>query len=469
MNEKIFLFGTGAISNHYTKILTQLSIEIYGYIDNNIQRRGEFFWEKKVYGPDILNEVEDSLVAIACSDIRGVTAQLSQMGMKSRIVSLEHIIRRAVQNLKIEIKNERDFAFKTNDEQTVIIDNLGGKWGGAEDWAHKITFSLLKRGYTVAIIENTVSNCEKRLKENTTQVDKKGKGTYEIYLELVEFLMQRKPFVLFNIWSTEVLWAASYVKKRYPEEVKIICSVLNDNYGLYQRHCEWDDCIDFYFCISSRIKNNLMDLFGISQSRIYDRVPFIENINCTEREYHIDRQKPLRIGYPCRLTRVQKRADLLPRLIANLERRKVNYVLNIAGEGDYENEIVTYVKVNHLDKKVNFYGKLSREDLIDFLGKQDIYVNFSEYEGTSLTMLEAMKKGCVPIVTDVSGVDDFIENGKNGLVSSVGDIENIADHILFLDRNRNELKEYGRKCAAIVQHKCDLDAYMDFIEKLINL
>ena len=64
-----------------------------------------------------------------------------------------------------------------------------------------------------------------------------------------------------------------------------------------------------------------------------------------------------------------------------------------------------------------------KKELIDFLNEQDIYLNFSEYEGTSLTMLEAMASGCVPVVTDVSGVSDFIEDGVNGLVSDIGDLD----------------------------------------------
>lgn len=43
---------------------------------------------------------------------------------------------------------------------------------------------------------------------------------------------------------------------------------------------------------------------------------------------------------------------------------------------------------------------------------QDVFVNVSEYEGTSLSMLEAMGYGCVPVVTDVSGAREFIAQEK---------------------------------------------------------
>lgn len=468
MHKKIFLFGTGVISSNYTEILTQLSVEIYGYIDNDTLKWGELFWKKKIYAPDILNQIEDSTVVIACSDINGVIAQLSQLGMENRITSLEYIIRMRIQELDIGKRQKNDFAAKTSDEKTIIIDNLDGSWGGAEDWAHKVTYMLAKRGHNSYIIENTDSKPDVMLKEYTVQIDKKQKNIYEVYLNLVELLIQKRPFTLFNIWGTEVLWAASYVKKLYPEEVFIICNILNDNSRLYQRYYEWDDCIDLYLCISSRIRNNLMDLYKIGGKKICYRTPFIEEIISFRKEYNLNSHLPIRIGYPCRLSRGQKRADLLPGLIENLEKMKVTYELNIAGDGECEKEIAEYVKKNNLDKKVRLYGRLSRDNLLRFLERQDIYLNLSEYEGMSLTMLEAMARGCVPVVTDVSGVDDFIENKKNGLVSGVGDVGSIAEHIFFLEQNRNKLEEYGRKCAVSVPYKCDLEAYMSYIEKLID-
>lgn len=112
---------------------------------------------------------------------------------------------------------------------------------------------------------------------------------------------------------------------------------------------------------------------------------------------------------------------------------------------------------------------LSRAELINFLLQQDIYLNLSDYEGTSLTMLEAMACGCVPIVTNVSGVDAFINNLENGFISDIGDIENIANSILYLNINRTLLNEYGIKCAVIVSCRCDLTDYINYIEKLINI
>lgn len=467
MKKKLFLFGAGRVAKNYTKILEELFFEIYGYVDNNSNKWGTILYNRKIYAPEELKKETDIDIIIACTDVNAITMQLSQMGIQEKIVSIDYFIKQGIENIKIK-KNYINYSINNYGKKTIIVDNFNGTWGGAEDWSHEITSSLLMRGHNTLIIENTDSNIKNRLEAFTKQIERKNKRIDEIYLELIEWLIQKKPFILFNIWSTEVLWAASYIKKLYPDEIQIISSVLNDNSVLYQRQIEWHDYIDLYLCISTRIKNNLISLYGIDKKKVCYRVPFVKNIRNIEKSYYKNDNSSLKIGYPCRLTSTQKRADLLPRLIEKLEKKCVNYVCNIAGDGPYEKEIVSYINENNLCDKVRFHGKLSREELMDFLREQDIYLNFSEYEGTSLTMLEAMARGCVPVVTNVSGVDDFIENMINGLISDVGNMEDIANNILFLDKNREKIEDFSRKCVDIISNKCDLNEYIDYVEKLVN-
>lgn len=53
----------------------------------------------------------------------------------------------------------------------------------------------------------------------------------------------------------------------------------------------------------------------------------------------------------------------------------------------------------------------------------DISVNLSECEGCSMSMLESMSAGVVPVYTDVFSTRHFIEDGKNGFVVAYNDIE----------------------------------------------
>ena len=95
-------------------------------------------------------------------------------------------------------------------------------------------------------------------------------------------------------------------------------------------------------------------------------------------------------------------------------------------------------------------------------------MNVSEYEGTSLSMLEAMFYGCVPVVTDVSGAREFIADGKNGYICPIGDLPGISERIKSLATDRETLKNFGMKCYRMIQEKCNPDRYISYwMEKVL--
>ena len=108
VDRKLFLFGIGKIAERYTEFLRQLPVEIYGYVDNDINRCGTFFYDRKIYAPEILKEEEESAVLIACDDIEGITEQLTRMGVHNKIISLDHIIRKGLGALKPYKSNVRN-------------------------------------------------------------------------------------------------------------------------------------------------------------------------------------------------------------------------------------------------------------------------------------------------------------------------------------------------------------------------
>ncbi len=465
--EKLFLFGTGKIAKKYTQVLKQLPVEIEGYVDNNKSKWGTRFFDKKICSPDALGQALNPYILIACAAREEIVKQLEEMGLAEQVVSFCQILKCYNQILMDTAMAGFDQQVNTTPKASadgcIVIDNFYGNWGGAEDWCHVVASAFIEQGNKVFVIENKRQPYVERLDKNIIHIDTEEKNNYQIYQELVQMLMHIKPFILFNVWNSELLWAAATIKYTYPEEVFIISSVLNDDsYGEWQA---WEEMTDKYVCISSKIQRNLMERCGIKREKVCHISPFIEKIRVVNRRYSTEETEPVKIGYPCRLEKEQKRADLIPWLLADLESRKVHYVLNIAGDGSCEKEIEEYIEKNCLHQKVKLHGKLTKTELTDFLDCQDIYLNFSEYEGTSLTMLEAMASGCVPVVTNVSGVDDFIESGINGLIADVGDLEKIAEYIASLDQDRNMLAEYGHKCMNIVHEKCRLDKYIANIQK----
>ena len=70
------------------------------------------------------------------------------------------------------------------------------------------------------------------------------------------------------------------------------------------------------------------------------------------------------------------------------------------------------------------------------LEDHDAFIMTSAYEGMPNALLEAMGRGCIPVVTDIdSGIPEVVKDGESGFLISVGDIEQFSDRIAQLQRD----------------------------------
>jgi glycosyltransferase involved in cell wall biosynthesis len=177
----------------------------------------------------------------------------------------------------------------------------------------------------------------------------------------------------------------------------------------------------------------------------------------------LDSTKPICIGFAARIAKAQKRADLLIPLIQGLEEKHINYKLSIAGDGPYSPIIEEYVRENNISDRVHLLGQIDRENINDFWKEQDIFISLSEYEGSSLSMLEAMSYGVVPVETRVSGANEFIETGINGFICETGNVTQMLQYIFYLEQNRELFREFGSIGRETIRVKCNKEDYINYI------
>src|SRR5690606_40887156 len=75
------------------------------------------------------------------------------------------------------------------------------------------------------------------------------------------------------------------------------------------------------------------------------------------------------------------------------------------------------------------------------LFRSDVFIQCSDFEGTSNSMLESMAQGTIPVVTQTeSGLAGIITPGANGFLVQVGDMEAMAEVLcsLAVDSTRSE-------------------------------
>ncbi len=116
----------------------------------------------------------------------------------------------------------------------------------------------------------------------------------------------------------------------------------------------------------------------------------------------------------------------------------------IAGDGQEREKLEKEAKELNVEKSVRFLGSVPHEEMPDLLTKADIYVSTSLYDGTSVSLLEAMASGAFPVVTDIAPNREWIENGRNGFLFPAHDEFLLAKRILNAIHDK-ELLERGRK------------------------
>lgn len=452
-NIKTVLFGAGVYAKKYKALLEYLHIDFDFFTDNDSSKWGAILYGKPVIPPNDLQKFSDCQIIISSTHEIAIRKQLSDMGLSEYIVGLEDLYELCEQQMN-EFQVDH---IKLHSEKTIIVDMYEGiGWGGTELWAANLAYGLQKAGKKAILLGGT---------EQTSMGDRyeslvKRISGHETIMHMVDLIEKNLPCVFINNFAGCAFMAAIIVKRKYPKAVKIVSVIHNDNKSLFDAHMMLSEYIDRIFCVSNQICVHMQKQYDFCKERYFFREQPIETDISWIKDWNTE--KPIRIGYAARLVKQQKRADLLVDLISGLERKGLGYQFQIAGEGECAVAIEEYVAQNKLEGKVQLLGRLPKDKMNQFWSNQDIFVNVSEYEGTSLAMLEAMSYGCVPVVTDVSGAREFIEEGKNGYICSVGDLQNMTDRIKELAVDREKLKKCGMVCRSIICERCNPEEYINY-------
>ena len=117
-------------------------------------------------------------------------------------------------------------------------------------------------------------------------------------------------------------------------------------------------------------------------------------------------------------------------------------------------EHLTYI-IKHSAIK-NFFFLNARQDIRSLLKTMDIYVCTSKNESSPLSVWEAMSMEKAIVSTDVGDVGKFVNDGVNGLIVKVGNINNLAKSIKKLIEKPKLRKKFGKKSRQIAKNKLDI-------------
>lgn len=473
---KLVLFGTGDDCIKCLDILKMQGIVPDFFTDNNPSKWGTLLEGKKIIAPQELLNM-DCQIMISTSDFQEkIMRQLKEMGLYHRIIKYTPVFRQYIEKQAKTYVPENPVI---HENECILLDAfMGNGWDGDQQYACYIASGLKEQGYDTHVYakDSLVAQSDK----TEPLIDRfpwKKDRYWETLLPILRDMEQRLPFVLIANSLEYAMAAAFILKQKYPDLVRIISVMHNDNYSLYEKQTQWQDSIDMILGISEKIAETLIDPWNIPEKKVSCKINPVfvkDNWNNDALDIGFENESCkdcLRIGWGARLTASQKNAHLLPALIESLEERHVDYCMEIAGDGSFYPNLQTFLEKKGLQGHVRLLGRLEHRAMGDFWKRQHIYINLSEWEGCCLAMLEAMACGTVPVVTNVSGTSDVVFNGQTGFKVNPEEenmINKIADKIAYLAENPEKRIRMSEEALKVVREKCDLDQYMDYMEALIH-
>lgn len=162
----------------------------------------------------------------------------------------------------------------------------------------------------------------------------------------------------------------------------------------------------------------------------------------------------------------QKNQLLLIDAFNEIKDRYKEYKLYIYGEGSYRTELENRIKQLNLQNRVLLPGNSNK--VFDDIKDSKLFVLSSNYEGMPNALAEAMCLGIPCISTNVSGVNELIQDGQNGYIINVNDEEALINRMETL-LNSVKLSESISKKAIELNDKLNVDTICDMWCELIKL
>ncbi len=141
-----------------------------------------------------------------------------------------------------------------------------------------------------------------------------------------------------------------------------------------------------------------------------------------------------------------KNLDALIEAFSRVRHRMGKSRLLLACHGESSERIVGLVNEKGLDRHVLFIGEIAGPVKEEYFRASQVYCNVSHFENFPISLLEAMKYGSAVVAGRVGGIPEFVEDGKNGLLISPTNVDEIASALLRLYEDeslRSRLVEDG--------------------------
>lgn len=329
---------------------------------------------------------------------------------------------------------------------TFLIASLGG--GGAERVTALLANNFAKKDYEVQLIVFSS-------KYNEYEIDKQVKVAFlpkyknkvkDIICkikELHKLLNNFKPDYVCELgFSYRYLFFGNFLGK-----YKFILSERNAPQFHHSNRLDWE-IVQYCFSKAYRVVFQTEDAQKCYKDDIQTKSVIIPNPIKENLSDPFNGKRDNRIVAFSRLTK-QKNIPMMLRVFKEFFRKNKNFVLEIYGRGECEEELKQYAIEIGISDKVVFKG--FEKDVHNKIKSAMMYISTSDYEGISNSMLEALAIGLPCVCTDcpAGGARMAIRSGYNGFLVPVRDEKLMMEKMEYVVNNQEEMHQLSKRAAEI--------------------
>lgn len=270
------------------------------------------------------------------------------------------------------------------------------------------------------------------------------------YLSMICLIKKCRPDVIINNYNGVVQYILPFINKN----IRIIHILHNDTDDFYRIASINAKRVNGWVAPTHAIANH----FNEYTRHRYE--PYVKVIahGVEQADYKECINKRLEIVYAGVLYE-HKGVKILPDIVAELEKKQIDFHLTIIGGGILETWLKEKLNEQINNKVVTLTGVIDHDEVYRRMSKSDIFLYPTHLDAFGLVIAEAMMCGAIPVVTHLHGItDNLISNGVDGFLIEKDDTKNFVNVIYDLAHNGARRMALSKAAHAKAMNKFSLSA-----------
>ena len=112
-------------------------------------------------------------------------------------------------------------------------------------------------------------------------------------------------------------------------------------------------------------------------------------------------------------------------------------------------------------------GERTQQEMHELYRILDVVVVASRAETVSMAAIEAMMMEKVCIVSDQTGIAEYIEHGKSGFIFQSENAEELNELIVWCFSHQDRLEKIGKNARKIYEQNFSIDRFQHSLQKIL--